>query len=263
MFLDPLSGLVNSMNYGLVILGWTLLLYFALDSNHNILAGVIYSFIMIKPQIGILLFFPLLFNRKYKTIAFAVAICLIETCFTSCMLHKSPVELILQIPKIGAPFDKGFLAETTMKIVGPIGQYLVMGVFICLAAGGSYLVRNAKEAWVRFLPALASIPFWTYSQSHDWLVTLPCYVYILNNKEKYTRMVECCYFAAILWSFTFFAHTHEWYSIGKVGTYSFLHLFILSSCCLMSILNHDENERIHKLFGKLLSLRRIKKPECL
>ena len=120
MFLDPLSGLVNSMNYGLVILGWTLLLYFALDSNHNILAGVIYSFIMIKPQIGILLFFPLLFNRKYKTIAFAVAICLIETCFTSCMLHKSPVELILQIPKIGAPFDKVFLAETTMKIVGPI-----------------------------------------------------------------------------------------------------------------------------------------------
>ncbi len=254
MILYPFIGICRTMNYGLLLLGCMLLLYSALDSNHDILAGIIYSFIMIKPQIGILLFFPLFFSRKYKTIAISVTICLIETCFTAFILHKSPVELILQIPQIGAPFEKGYLTESTMKIIGPIGQYIVMGIFICLAAGGSYLVRNAQEAWIRFLPAVAFIPFWTYSQSHDWLVMLPCYIFILNSKCKYLRIVELCIFVVFLRTILIFAHFQKWYAIGKEGVIIILYLVIAFSCYLMVILDYDENRWLHKLLSKLTLL---------
>jgi hypothetical protein len=258
MILNPLSGICWSLNYGLILLGCLLLLYSALNSGHDCIAGIIYSFIMIKPQIGVLLIFPLLFSRKYKTIAIAVVICLVETCFTALMVYKSPIKLILQIPQIGAPFEKGFLTESIIKIIGPIGQYLVMGVFICFAAGGSYLVRNAKEAWVRFLPAIAFIPFWTYSQYHDWLVILPCYIYMLNCKDKYMRMVDLCFFAAFLQATIIFANYQQWYAIGKEGVAFILQLAIVLICCFIVIAT-NENRLIQKLIAKLDSCRKITK----
>lgn len=249
--LYSLSGIYCFLNYGLLLLGCTLLFYKSLEQGHDMLAGLIYSFIMIKPQIGLLLIFPLFFNRKYKTIILAAFICLIETCFTAYMLNKSPIELILQIPKIGAPFKKGYIAELAINVFGPLGQYINMGIFMCLAAVGSYLVHNAKETWIRFLPTLAFIPFWTYSQYHDWLIALPCYIYILNDKGKYPRIFAFCIFAAFLRTIVFFAYSCKFYAIGKEGITVFLHLSIVISCCLMVILDENQNKIIHNLFNKL------------
>lgn len=251
--LYPLCGIFRYLNYGLLLLGCSLLLYLALERGHDMLAGIIYSFIMIKPQIGLLLIFPLLFNRKYKTIALAVVICLIETCFTAYMLNKSPIELILQIPKLGAPYSKGVIAERTMKIVGPAGQYIVMGIFICIACGGSFLVRNAKEIWIRFLPVIAFIPFWTYSQPHDWLINLTCYIYLLNHKRKYPQLFDFCIIAVLFQTFFAFANLHQWYSIGKDGIAVVLHLSIIFVCYAMVILEEGEKNIIHHLFSKLSS----------
>lgn len=258
MFLYPLSGICWTWNYGLLLLGCLLLLWIMLDSHHDMLAGIIYSFIMIKPQIGVLLIFPLLFNKKYKTIFLAAAICLAETCFTAWMLRKSPFELILQIPKIGAPFYKGFLAEMAMKILGSIGQYMVMGLFICLTACGSFLVRNAKKAWIHFLPASAFIPFWTYSQYYDCLVTLPCIIYILKEKNKYPRITSFCFLSSFLYSFINFANYQGWYCIGKKGIATILYFLILSLACLMTVIDHDENGVIHCLPSWLASFRKRK-----
>jgi hypothetical protein len=249
--LYPICGIFRYLNYGLLLLGCCLLLYLALERGYDMLAGIIYSFIMIKPQIGLLLIFPLLFNRKYKTIALAVVICLIETCFTAYMLNKSPIELILQIPKLGAPYSKGVIAERTMKIVGPAGQYIVMGIFICIAGGGSFLVRNAKEIWVRFLPVIAFIPFWTYSQPHDWLINLTCYIYLLNNKRKYPRMFDFCIIAVLFQTFFAFVNLLQWFSIGKEGIAVILHLSIILMCYVMVIQEEDEKHTIHNLFNKL------------
>ena len=253
ILLYSLVGIYCSLNYGLLLLGCTLLLCKTLERGYDMLAGLIYSIIMIKPQVGLLLIFPLFFNRKYKTIILAAFICFFETCFTAYMLNKSPIELILQIPQIGAPFGKGFLAENIMKIIGPFGQYINMGIFMSLAAAGSYLTRNAKEIWMRFIPAIAFVPFWTYSQPHDWLVTLPCYVYILNSKDKYPRIFTFCIFAAFLRSFMLYAHSIKFYSLGKAGIAVGLHLALALVCCLMVILDAEGNEPIHNLVSKLAS----------
>lgn len=259
MTLYSLGGICWTMNYGLLLLGCILLLYTALEYKQDILAGILYSLIMIKPQIGILLFFPLFFNRKYKTIAAAVIICVLETLFTSFKLGKSPFALILQIPQIGAPFSKGIFADKIICVIGPLGQYVYMSFFILLTIVGCFLVRNAKEAWVRFLPALAFVPFWTYSQYHDWLVTLPCYIYILNSKNKYPRLYDFCFFCAILWGIVTFAYAMQWYSLGRQGISVLLHLAILFSCCLMVIFDMDDIDKYRSIISSKFSF--LKKTE--
>lgn len=240
MMILPFTGIGWTLNYGLLLLGCMLLLFRLLEKKKEILAGILFSVIMIKPQVGTLLLIPLFLNRYYKTIAVAGAICILETLFTAWQLDKSPVELILQIPQIGAPFYKGAFTETAIKVFGKMGPFLIMAVFAGLTAVGCFLLRNVKEIWVRFLPALAFIPFWTYSQSHDWFIILPCYVYLLNDRWKYPRLYELCFCLAILWTGVTFCFLKEWYSIGKQGTASVLHLGLVSIICCMAILDNED-----------------------
>ena len=257
--LYPFTGICCSLNYGLFLLGCTLLLLTLLERKHEVLAGVIFSLIMIKPQIGIILLIPLFVNRNYKTIAIAGAICILETLFTAWQLDKSPIELILHLPKIGAPFSKGFLAETANKLLGPMGQYLVMGTFMGVATIGCFLVRDAKEVWVRFLPAFVVIPFWTYSQAHDWLVVVPCFIYVINNRQKHPRLYDSCVSLIILWSVVFFCYEREWYSVGKKGVATILLLALFSIIYYMIILENNKKAFGAKFYKYILNGRPPKK----
>ncbi len=240
MILYPFCSIFRMMNYGLLLTGCTFLMFFFLDRKQEVAAGIVFSLVMIKPQVGVLLLIPLFINKYYKVVAIAGAICILETLFTSWKLDKSPIELILQIPRIGAPFPKGFFAEIAMKIFGPFGQHVVMGAFIGLAAAGCYFVRNARELWVRFIPAIAVVPFWTYSKNHDWFILLPCFIYLLNDKQKHPRLYELCFWSMILWSVVSFSHSIEWYLIGKQGLASILFFAMISSCCIALALDTME-----------------------
>lgn len=250
VILNPICGIISSYNYGLLLLCCMLLLFTAIECNHEFIAGILFSIIMIKPQIGLMLVIPLLLSKKYKTIAIAATICIIETFLPAYKLDKSMVELILEIPKIGAPFPKGFFTETVVNIVGPTGQYIIMVVFIGMATIGCYLVQNAKEFWMRVLPALAVIPFWTYSQFHDLLVTVPCYIYLLNSKNKYPRIYNLCICMTTLRLFLMFAHLQQWYFIGKQSLITLLHLTTLLICCLLDILDVNGNTMFLNLVNK-------------
>lgn len=209
MMLYPFFCVFETLNYGLLLIGSLLLLFLALRCKYEILAGIAFAFIMIKPQVGVVLLLPLFFNKWYKTIAVAGAICIIGTLFTARELNKSPIELILQIPLIGAPFYKGFYTAMAIKMFGYAGGFVSMGVFLLIAATGCFLVRNAEEIWVRFLPALAIIPFWTYSLHHDWFIVLPCYIFLLNCKGKYPKLYGLSMDLAILWILSFLVERQE------------------------------------------------------
>lgn len=241
MLLYFVSEICETVNYGLLILGAILLLHTALQTKHDILAGVVYAFILIKPQIGVVLFFPLFFGKWYKTIAVAGIICVVETLFVAWKLDKSPIELILQLPRIGAPYYKGVFCNAAIMLIGPIGQYLVMSCFLLIAAVGCFLVRNAKDIWVRFLPALVIIPFWTYSTTPDWLVLLPCFIYIINNKQKYPRGYVICLILGILWCPAFFAlRRYGMIPWAKNKLDNVLLFTILAICYMQVILDNRE-----------------------
>lgn len=241
----------HSMNYGLFLLGCSCLLYTALEKKNEILAGVALSLLMIKPQIGTLFIIPLIFNRNYKTVVIAGLLCIVETLYTAWKLDKSPVELILQIPKIGAPYDKGYIGQVFIYLFGPFGQYIPMAAFASLATAGCFLLRNAKDVWVRFLPVVAFIPFWTYSQNHDWVIVLPCCIYIVNNIQKWPRLCSICFWLAILRAVVAFAYEHQWYSIGKQGVFTLLFLIIVSLSCLMAVLNENEKWDYRSVMRKM------------
>ena len=240
MTLYPLANLCWTLNYGLFLLGCSLLLYEAIEHKHDILASVFYSFIMIKPQIGVLFLLPLFFSKHYKTIAVAGAICIAETLFIAWQLNKSPIELILQIPQIGAPFHKGFFASIAERLFGGAGVFLSMGFFLVIIATGCFLVRNADEVWVRFLPTIAFVPFWTYSWNHDWCVLLPCYIYLLNNKQRHPLIFNLCLLLAVLWEFSIFIYEKHWRILGDHRPSTPLFLLLLSSICFIVISDNKE-----------------------
>jgi len=240
MMLFPFFFVFEALNYGLLLTGCLLLLFLALQSKYEILAGIAYAFIMIKPQIGVVLLLPLFLNKWYKTIAVAAAICVAGTLFTAGELNKSPLELILQIPSIGAPFYKGFFSSLAIMTFGDAGEFVSMGVFILIAAAGCYFVRNAEEIWMRFLPALAIIPFWTYSLQYDWFIVLPCYLYLLNSKDKHPKLYSLSMDLAILWILTYLAIRQEFRILGCLLDDTVFRLAILMSGFGMVIWDTNE-----------------------
>ena len=184
-------------------------------------------------------------------------ICIAEVLFVSWQLDKSPIELILQIPRIGAPYYKGVFCNAAILLIGPIGQYLVMGCFLLIAAVGCFLVRNAEDIWVRFLPALVIIPFWTYSTTPDWLVLLPCYIYILNNKQKYPRLYDISLILGILWCPAFFAlRRYEMIGWAKNKLDNVLLLTILMICYIQVVLDNREQWCCRSYFHDLMFWRK-------
>lgn len=241
LMLYPFFCVFETLNYGLLLTGGLLLLFLALQCKYEILAGIAFAFIMIKPQVGVVLLVPLFFSKWYKTIAVAAAICIIGMLFTAGKLNKSPIELILQIPLIGAPFYKGFFTEMAFNAFGPVGGFVSMGVFILIAAVGCFLVRNAEEIWMRFLPALAIIPFWTYSMHHDWLIFFPCLIFILNCKHKFPKLYDLSMNLAILWLLAFLAERQKYQILGHTldDTIFLLAILMLSSVLVVWDVNED------------------------
>ena len=256
MLLYSINYIIMTLNYGLFLLGCSCLLYVLLEQKNEILAGIVFSLLMIKPQIGVLFMIPLIINRYYKTIVIAGLLCVIETLFTAWKLDKSPIELILQISKIGAPYSKGNITQAFINVIGPIGQYVSMAMFAAIVSAGCFLLRNAKDVMVRFLPAIAFVPFWTYSQNHDWIFVLPCCLYIVKNSQKWPRLYELCFLLAILRALVLSAHSHHYYSIGKYGFAYVLFLLINSICCLMAVLNENNKWDYRNLLHKLKSLKK-------
>ncbi len=164
-----------SGNYGIFILGLLVLFFRLLEARRHVLAGFCWALMMIKPHVAVLLFWGLLFQRRYLTIGVAIATCLVATLWSSFVYKVSPVTLLLQVPEIGRPYlgidafkftisgiAFGLMGEIAFLIV-PIGGFVLCGVL-------SFLVRNVQSWLVRFIPALIIFSFWTYSQYHDRVI---------------------------------------------------------------------------------------------
>ena len=234
-FLHPFGGICWTMNYGLLLLSCILLMASALDRGRDVLAGVLYSVVMVKPQVGLLMALPLLVGRKFKTLAVAAAVCIAETLFASWKLGKPPWELLMQIPAIGAPYGKGIFAEVAGKVLGAAGPLAAMAAFAGVAAAGCWLVRKAPETWMRFVPALAVVPVWTYSQYHDWLVTVPCFVCFLLRRSARPRLYTASVFLLALWGVLTFSSTQLVFIPLHQTLLTALHVLLLSACFLSPI----------------------------
>ncbi len=174
----PLVSALYVGNYGLLLGALLMLFIIAEEKGHQIIVGLLWALIMSKPQVGVLLVFPLLFRKRYIAIGVAVSVCVLSTFWLANVYGESALSLILQIPKIGAPFvaeaGRGpywlrFLPEWCALPV----KNSIMLASIVGCGWLSWRFRNAKEWFVRYAPYAFFFPLWTYSQSHDRLAAFP------------------------------------------------------------------------------------------
>jgi len=183
------------LNYGVLILAAFLLMNKALEKNRTILAGLAWAVMMIKPQVGLLFVWPLFWHRRYLTIVTAAVVCLAGTVFTSFAVHESPIDLILQIPQIGAPGGSGaVMKKLVCPIVGDGATFMLLGVCFAVTGIATYLMRGNRDFLVGCVPVVLMIPIWTYSQGHDQVILLPAYLLLLERicaMRRWNAMTLC------------------------------------------------------------------------
>ncbi len=170
------------LNYGVLILAALLFMNKMLEKGHVIWAGFAWALMMIKPQVGLLFVWPLFWHRKYWTIVTAAVVCLAATFVTSLLLHESMIDLILQVPKIGAPYEKCDLADTMLRpFVGDGATFVVMGLFFVLTGLATRVFRKGNDFMLSCVPVALAIPCWTYSQLHDHMMLFPFFFFLAGK----------------------------------------------------------------------------------
>jgi len=93
----------GSGNFCLFITLAILLMALALNKGHDLIAGLFWVVVMLKPQIGLLFAVPLLMRRKWVTCFVAGGVCLALTIVAAWMCH-TPVVAILRQAAQGSSF---------------------------------------------------------------------------------------------------------------------------------------------------------------
>ena len=171
----------TSLNYGVLALAAFLLMNKALERNQNVLAGLAWAVMMIKPQVGLLFGWPLFWKRHYLTIVTAAVICLAETVVTSFLVHESVINLILQVPQIGGPYPKGLIAGCLKPILGSAAPIVVMATFFILTGLATWGLRKNNDFIICCLPVALASSVWTYCGIYDRIILLPVYIVLIGK----------------------------------------------------------------------------------
>lgn len=169
---DSIFSLVISGNYGGLNAGLLALFLFAIRKNHHVFAGVTWAVMMIKPQLAILLFWPLLFQRRFITIGVAAGTCLVAVALPAVVLHETPVELIRQTLAQGLPYVASpAWWRMADPLLGGSSNLVRMGLFSVLCGWISWRIRNVKPEIFRFVAPFVVLPVWFYCPNYDQIVT--------------------------------------------------------------------------------------------
>lgn len=193
--LPPTISCLTWGQYGIISAGLLAVLILGVKRDAQVLAGVAWGLMMIKPQMATLFFFPLLFAKKYKAIMVALAMSAVATIVLACHYGESPIALILQVPQIGAPYETSAIYAHLPPAIARVVKAGWLVVCIGLCGWLSWRVKDETNYICRFAPAALIFPYWMYSQWHDQIVTWPLVVVMagfiwryLNSENRYARM---------------------------------------------------------------------------
>lgn len=208
------------LNYGVLILAAFFLMKRALERNHNVLAGVAWAIMMIKPQEGLLFFWPLFWGKRYVTIVTAVTICLVATFATSLAVHESVIDLILQVPEIGRPYGSGIVMSRIVRpLIGESPFILLPAFFFAFVGFATWALRKSDDFLVRCAPVFFSVPLWTYSAGAASVNLLPVFILIVGRaltlrKLDTLTLLGCFYFLSMVCMHGFYLPV----ALGLYGT---------------------------------------------
>lgn len=211
MLLPPIASCCVWGNYGMICTGLSVVLYVALLKDWQFVAGIAWGLMMTKPQAATLFVFPLLFQRKFRTIVVAALLCGLATLWPAYVYGESPLKLILQIPKIGSSIDTVVVYKIIPKAIVPFVKWGWTAVCALLCAWMSWRLRSAQRPIVRFAPVAFFFPVWMYSHSHDHIMTWFFVVvmagvlvsFLQAVRNSWIRRLILCYLACFIVSHVF------------------------------------------------------------
>ncbi len=166
----PFGSVLNWGNFGLLFAVAILWMADTLNRKQDILAGVLWAFLMAKPQIGLLFAIPIALRFRWKTALTAILVCVIASIPPAVLCHVSPVRMTIDILTCAQrgqfhmdllpPSWASFFASGTPQHI-----FMLAGALLCLTCCITF--RRSTD-WTIFLlpPALVST-VWTYGWPHD------------------------------------------------------------------------------------------------
>lgn len=194
------------MSYSVLVVALLVFVERHRAASRNVVAGLLWALAMVKPQMAVLAFWPLAFKRAWTAIATAIMTCLAGTVAMAFVYRESPVDLILQLPQIGAPYVAQHpLYVLTRHVFGNAGLAVFNQLWaaLCFAACGALCARfrNHPSGWCRWSPVALTVPLWMYSQVYDrtilvvWFAAVAEEVVRTKGGER-RRWIYYCAFSA-------------------------------------------------------------------
>ena len=174
---DPFFRVIDLLNYSPLLLVAMFVFCQAMQRNRQILLGLAWAVLMIKPQIGALFIFPLLFSHKFKSIAIVVGICSLATLWPAFIFHESPIDLVLQIFKMGEPYLNGqdcyVFSRKLVHLIGPSGRFIWAAFCVILCGSLCFFVSKNSSILIRISPVLLCFPIVSYYNTNDFILLWP------------------------------------------------------------------------------------------
>lgn len=209
---SEMGGVLRFGNYGLINMLLIYLLIITLSAGHNILAGIVWAFLMTKPQIGLLFAIPILLKRRFTTVGVAVVVCLVCAVPPSLMCGKNPLELILEVPRgykfITEETGTMLIPSTVFQMLqGKVPSELLSGISILIGSTLCFILtwrlRKTPNWFVFFAPAATCTIIWTYCRPHDRvilsLIQLLAALAALQTKKKSVLIFSLFLILLVAW----------------------------------------------------------------
>lgn len=161
-------------NYGIILAALAAVFIYLYQRKYDVWAGIVWSLMMIKPQVSFLIVIPCLLQRRFVVVIVAAAVCCLALIPPSVIYGESPIDLVLQIPEIGKPYvgrltcgATHHLLKAMFAVAGTPGIWLWTFGVVALSTFATYKIRHVDSAFALFAPVFVASTLWTYSSPYD------------------------------------------------------------------------------------------------
>ena len=243
---SALTKVNNGMFTCISILVVLLLLEYGENSLRNdIFLALLMVVAMLKPQIALLFYIPLLYRKKYRSIFLSGVILLAAWIGAAVLLQISPLTILLEQFQVGADLKVTsvyvyyglFDFLTRFGISTRFIMILQFAVFIPLAFVLGYMLRKSSM-WIQFaVPSVLTL-LWCYHHNTDLQVIgilMICIGHLMVNAHHNTRLQLCC---LLLLLFNLLPISYAYYDITPA--LPFLQRMVYLAGLILVIRHRDE-----------------------
>jgi len=180
------------------MLGCLVIIAICLVDRYPLIAGLLMSITLMKPQIGGLFMLALLINKKFKSVISGIFSLSFSMAFVSMRVGMSPMRLIIDELARGTklsesyymgildPFKKFYLTDAQVIIGG-----MLVGI-IFVSAYTIIITKYSSNIFHVYSGAAIASCFWSYKNNHDLVVlAIPAIAFlILVDSKKELRVLD-------------------------------------------------------------------------